>query len=144
MVEGEALMTLSRLRQLAPEITARMEARGGDVLALYVFGSQASGQTHAASDIDLAVLVDEPLKDALELEGELAELLGAEVDLVDLRRAPTVLQAQVVSEGERLLAKDFVEAARFETFVFSSYARLNEERREILEDIFARGSIHGG
>ena len=31
---------------------------------------------------------------------------------------------------------------RFEDFVFASYARLNEERRGILEDIRRRGRIH--
>jgi uncharacterized protein len=139
-------MSLECLQRLAPEIAARVHTHAGGLVALYAFGSQVSGQTHSGSDIDLAVLIDEPLSGAgaLELEAELAELLGAEVDVVDLRRAPTVLQAQVVSEGERFLSTDPAEAARFETFVFSSYSRLNEERREILDDIFARGSVYGG
>jgi hypothetical protein len=31
----------------------------------------------------------------------------------------------------------------FEAFALSAYARLNEERREILNDVRARGRVHG-
>ena len=33
---------------------------------------------------------------------------------------------------------------RFEDLTYSAYARLNEERREILEQIRREGRVHGG
>ncbi len=39
--------------------------------------------------------------------------------------------------------KHMIEKAGFETYVFSSYARLNEERREILETVQQRGRVYG-
>jgi hypothetical protein len=52
------------------------------------------------------------------------------VDLVDLARAPAVLRAQVVARGRCLHATDALEAAAFEMYALSDYARLSEERRE--------------
>ncbi|MCC5862855.1 MAG: hypothetical protein JJT93_13220 [Gammaproteobacteria bacterium] len=47
--------------------------------------------------------------------------------------------------GRRLFCaeghEEHVEA--FETFVYADYARLNEERAGILQDVLARGRVHG-
>ena len=66
------------------------------------------------------------------------------IDLVDLRSVPTDLQAQIISKGKRTLVREFNRVEIFEDFVYSSYARLNEERRFILADIQQRGSIYAG
>lgn len=65
------------------------------------------------------------------------------MDLVDLREGSTVMTAQIVSEGRRLLWRDEARCAAFEAHALSDYARLNEERRGILADIRARGRVHG-
>jgi hypothetical protein len=64
------------------------------------------------------------------------------VDL-DLSQVSTVMQAQVVSTGRVLRDADPSHRERFETTVYSSYARLNEERREILDRVRREGRIHG-
>ncbi|CAN5730634.1 hypothetical protein BH20ACT11_BH20ACT11_16830 [soil metagenome] len=74
---------------------------------------------------------------------ELASRAGRDVDVVDLARASTVMRAQVVHEGERLYCADGTACDTFEDYVYSSYARLNEERREILRDILSRGRVYG-
>lgn len=53
------------------------------------------------------------------------------------------MQAQVISRGTLLLDLDPTQRERFETRVYSAYARLNEERRGILERIQREGRIHG-
>jgi len=65
------------------------------------------------------------------------------VDLIDLRSASTVMRAQVVSTGERLFCANEPACGEFEDRVYSDYARLNEERHHILNDIKARGRIYG-
>jgi len=55
-----------------------------ELMAIYLFGSQASGDAAAASDVDLAVLVRgqlDPLQ-LWELSGELADIVQRPVDLV--------------------------------------------------------------
>jgi hypothetical protein len=50
---------------------------------------------------------------------------------------------QVVANGQRLYTADVNVVEQFEDTVFSSYVRLNEERRGILDDVRQRGNIHG-
>jgi len=50
---------------------------------------------------------------------------------------------QVVAHGELLYSTGSNDVDQFEDTVFSSYARLNEERREILADVLQRRSIYG-
>lgn len=111
-----------------------------DCQAIYSFGSWGTAAERADSDIDLAVLPLHPL-DAVqrwELGQQLASLARRDVDLVDLLRASTVLRMQVVANGQRLYAADVNAVEQFEDTVFSSYARLNEERRDILDDVRQR------
>jgi hypothetical protein len=54
------------------------------------------------------------------------------------------MRAQIVANGERLFCRDLRRCEQFEGWVFSDYARLNEERRGILEDIRQRGTVCGG
>lgn len=116
------------------------------VIAIYLFGTWGGPHQRKDSDVDLAVLPNTPL-DAVacwELAQRLAAEAGKDVDLVNLRTASTVLRAQVVAGGDRLYCADQNRCAEFEDFVFSDYARLNEERKGILEDIQRRGNVYGG
>jgi predicted nucleotidyltransferase len=116
------------------------------LIAVYRFGSTASGRTHAASDVDLAVLATAPLAATarFDLQERLAARLHRDVDLVDLRAASTVMRMQVVSTGTLLAAIDPAAQEQFEDLTYSAYARLNEERREILEQVRREGRVHGG
>ena len=113
-------------------------------IALYQFGSEAKGQAYAGSDLELAFLSFAPLPPVqrFDLEQDLVSLLHKNVDLIDLRQASTVMKMQVISSGKCIFSKNDGERDRFETWVYSSYARLNEERREILNDIQKRGSVY--
>jgi predicted nucleotidyltransferase len=71
----------------------------------YLFGSAAQGSHDEQSDVDVAVGFDEP-SDALdrfrllgELEDRLVRVLKRAVDVVDLYRAPPILQHQILSDG---------------------------------------------
>ena len=113
--------------------------------AVYLFGSHASNQAMPDSDVDLAVLGKSPYTaaDLFNVSSNLAIMLKRNVDLVDLRAVPTDLQAQIVTKGQRHVLTNFEQIESFEDFVYSSYARLNEERKYILADIQQRGSVYG-
>ena len=116
-----------------------------DCQAIYRFGSWGTEAQRPDSDIDIAILPARPLKQVRrwELAQTMAAQAGRDVDLVDLLQASTVMRLQVVAHGELLYAPDAVSIEMFEDMVFSSYARLNEERRDILADVRQRGSIYG-
>ena len=116
-----------------------------DVLAIYLFGSLARGDQQIESDVDVAVLtpVSRSPTRVFDVAQQLAAVLHRDVDLLDLRSATTVMRMQVVSTGRCIYCTDEVKRQEFEMLVYSSYARLNEERREILKDIAARGAVYG-
>lgn len=114
--------------------------------AVYRFGSTATGDAGRGSDVDIAFLpahAVDPVR-RFEVQEEIAALLRRDVDLVDLRSASTVLRMQVLSGGFTIGVFDDVERQRFEDLVFTSYPRLNEERREILADVHHRGRVFDG
>jgi len=116
-----------------------------DFIALYRFGSQTKESARPDSDVDLAVLTCHPIpaRRRFELAQDLAVHLHHDVDLVDLRTASTVMRMQVISTGECLAAPNEAVRREFEMYAYSDYARLNEERREILKRVSESGLIYG-
>lgn len=115
-----------------------------DLMAVYVFGSQATGEVHADSDLDLAVLAAGPVEPLLlwQLSGDLADIVAVPVDLLDLRTASTVMQYQVITTGHRLWNKDS-QAGIFESYILSEKTALDAARAELLADIQKEGKVHG-
>jgi predicted nucleotidyltransferase len=116
-----------------------------DVVAVYLFGSEASGETLPDSDLDIAVLTRAPVGPVQrwDLQERLASLVHRDVDLLVLGSASTVMRMQVVQNGRLLFDADPTARGEFEAMVFSDYARLQSERRAIIEDATGRGQIHG-
>lgn len=127
-----------------PLILQLLQKRIPGLLAVHAFGSRVQGTADAHSDLDLAVLVAgyaEPLL-LWELSGELAEIAGCEVDLLDMRAASTVMQYQILSAGERWWVAD-TQADLFEAAILSEKTALDAARAGLLDDIRQRGTIHG-
>jgi predicted nucleotidyltransferase len=145
---NEPLNTIQRQPKgndlLLDSLVTRIRAARPDVVAVYLFGSFGTPQARPDSDIDLAILATHPLAAAecWKLAQELAVLARKDVDLLDLLSVSTVMRFQVVGRGRRVFCVNDGACATFETWTYSSYARLNEERREILDDIRRRGRVH--
>jgi predicted nucleotidyltransferase len=119
-----------------------------DVQAVYLFGSYGTDEAWPDSDVDIAVLLPHEKSQKSgsllmsDLCFELERLLEKGVDLINLRQVPTVLQKEVVMADRCIYKADEYEADEFEMLTFSYYQKLNEERRQILEDVLARGRIY--
>lgn len=132
------------LAALQHSIIRHLQAGLPDLLALYAFGSRIQGTATAESDLDLAVLVP-GYADALllwELSGELADIAGCPVDLLDLRAASTVQQHQILTTGERWWSAG-PQVALYEVALLNEKLALDEARAGLLSDIAKRGRIHG-
>lgn len=118
--------------------------RFGDLLAVWAFGSRVRGQARPDSDWDLAILVPGRANPVAlwNAASDLSELLGAPVDLVDLRAASTVLQYLVVTTGERWWRRN-ARVDLFEAAVLSEKTSLDEARAPLLRDILHEGRIYG-
>ncbi len=116
-----------------------------DLIAVYRFGSTAHGTAVPSSDADVGVLAAGRIPDAIrfDLQERIAAGIRRDVDLVDLAVASPVMAIQVVARGELLYDGDPEARGRFEDRVFGTYARLNEERRGILERVAAEGTVYG-
>lgn len=90
---------------------------------------------HLRCDIDVAVLMEKKLDPIarFDVEQALAIEFNQGVDLVDLLTPSTVLQNQVIMNGELLFGSEN-EQTKFEMQVMSMYQHLNEERSDILQE----------
>ena len=126
-------------------IIALMRSRLDGVLAIYAFGSRVQGTADKQSDLDLAVLVRgyaDPLM-LWALAGEAADIVGCPVDLLDLRKASTVMQQQVLVKGERWWVAEGAEAGLFECAALSDKLELDRARAPLLRDIERDGRVYG-
>ena len=132
------------IQALQQSLVRMLQSRVPRLLAVYAFGSRIQGTAGSQSDLDLAVLVAgyaDPLA-LWELSGDLADLAGCPVDLLDLRAASTVMQYQIITTGERWWASNS-QAALYEAAVLSQKTELDTARAGLLDDIQKRGRIYG-
>jgi len=115
------------------------------VQAIYLFGTYDTEDERPDSDVDIGVLLAPQQARAAgllalgDLRFELEDLLKKKVDLINLRRVPTVLQKEVIAADRRICYVDEYAADEFEMLTLSYYQKLNEERAEIIEDTLATG-----
>jgi len=128
------------------QIPDRIQKQIPTVWSIYLYGSQVTNEALSESDLDIALLGPDRISalKIFEVARSAESQFHTTIDLVDLRSVPTDLQAQIISKGRRTLVREFNRVEIFEDFAYSSYARLNEERRFILADIQQRGSIYAG
>lgn len=112
---------------------------------IILFGSTAVNRERKSSDIDLAFLGSESKSayDLFMIGQKVASLLDREVDLIDLSQASTVMQMQIVHHGKILYCVNEKKRIEFEMKVYKMYAKLNEERKVILDRIKESGEVYG-
>ncbi len=112
---SELAATLARLPELFPGIEV-----------VYLFGSQATGDAGAESDIDVGLYTDDdmlaqdPLLD-LRIAVYLESVCRRPVDVTIMNRANAVLQHEILRTGKRLRETDPEKRARRELIAFKEY-----------------------
>ena len=120
----------------------------------YLYGSTVSGFTHPFSDVDIALIVDDPISSRerrhllLRLPVDLAnscDIRNADVRIIN--DAPLVFRGKVVTEGIVVYARTDDERVEFETSTRLHYFDYLPIHRQLQDAFFAdvreRG-LHGG
>lgn len=121
------------------DVVALLDTRFGlDVL--YVFGSTATGTASADSDVDLAALFARPVPAAARLGvlGDLASVLGRDVDLVDLDDASPIVAMQVLRHGRIVHEADRRRRVAFEAATPGRYEDLVRIRQPQVDALLRR------
>jgi predicted nucleotidyltransferase len=94
-----------------------------EIVALYLYGSQAEGQANLLSDVDIAILARPQLSksDLWRLEDRWTAHWPAPVDLRLLNLAPLPFRYQVTAKGRRLWAVDTGLVAEIESLIWRQY-----------------------
>jgi predicted nucleotidyltransferase len=106
------------------EVIRGVLAAGPALRLAVLFGSGARGALTPSSDVDLAILPENPdlsLPDELRLQVELERSLRRSVDLVRLDRSESLLRWQVASTGSPVLARPLEEWPRFQARAASEW-----------------------
>jgi predicted nucleotidyltransferase len=113
---------------------------------IYLFGSEANGTSSTESDVDIALLTPYECKvnsiDLYELKGKVEIALGKDVDIIHLNQASIVFQFQITTTAKQLYAKNASLVLQYEVLVLSMYQRLQEERKDILNEIISSGKVY--
>jgi predicted nucleotidyltransferase len=125
-------------------------AAEGDVVAAYLFGSQARGQAGPLSDVDLAVWLDPSLDRDRRWRRQLdltrlgtSTLRTNEVQVIVLNDAPPLLAHRALRDGIVLADSDPLQRVRFETAAIIRYLDtipLREEMSRGLRQRMAEGT----
>lgn len=116
-------------------------------IAIYLFGSASRNELREDSDIDLGFLthynasIDEYSK--FMLAQELADIFKRDVDLVHVNSSSSVFKVQITYYGKVIYCNDDNERMLFEMRALKEYVMLNEERKEIIDNIKESGTVYG-
>jgi predicted nucleotidyltransferase len=108
--------------------------------SLWLFGSEAQGTARPDSDVDLAALFKgrpTPVE-VFEVQAELAEILGRDVDLVNLDRVSPILGRQVLRQGRLMMDRNPNRRYAFFSRTISMYEDVKIQRREAERKLLER------
>jgi predicted nucleotidyltransferase len=94
-----------------------------EIVALYLYGSQAEGHANALSEVDIGVLVqrDIPRESIWRMEDRWASVWLDRVDLRVINLAPVDFRFEVITRGERIWEGDLDQVAEVESLIRRKY-----------------------
>ncbi|MGB9700890.1 MAG: type VII toxin-antitoxin system MntA family adenylyltransferase antitoxin [Thermodesulfobacteriota bacterium] len=120
-----------------------------DVIALFFFGSLATGKLRPLSDLDIALLLKDNISKGklFNREIDLICLIGKELgteefDLIILNTAPLRFAHQILKNGKKIFVKDQRRLANFQEEVIKKYIDF-KFYQEQFNQAFLSGLIHG-
>ena len=143
MIRGELKLPDGAILKI-PEIVD-VVSEDDDFVALYSFGSLASGNLKPLSDLDFAVLLTRHLTRKQRFDKQLG-LIGIfnrifktdEIDLILLNDAPARFAFQILKTGKLLACKNQSDLIDFNEYVIKTYLDFNYFRKNF-DSAFLKG-----
>jgi len=97
--------------------------RHNQIVAIYMFGSTATGKYRNGSDIDIAIMVRGSMEgmERVQVETSLSNFLKRDVDLIIFGDANPLLQHQILAYGRLVFESDPKERVRQEVAARREY-----------------------
>jgi len=110
------------LELLLKELIAWAQAQP-EIIALYLYGSQAQGRASALSDVDVAIMArgDLSRSQLWRLDDRCSARWPEKVDIRVLNLGPLPFRYEVTAQGRRLWAVDPGEVADLESLIWRQY-----------------------
>ena len=107
-----------------------------NINTVYIFGSHGTEYENDRSDLDLGILFLKPpeILRQMNLEAEIEEIIGQEVDIVSLNKCNILLKYKVIKEGEKIYEQDEIKTADFIENVLKYYFDYNIKMKRFRED----------
>ncbi len=107
-----------------------------EVVAVYIFGSQATDKTGRSSDVDIGILLDTnervaQIEKRNQYMVELANILRKEIHPIILNSASEELMRQIFAKGKCILIKDQKKLSLFKMTMFARIADFGYYRSQM-------------
>jgi len=103
-----------------------------NVIAIYLFGSHAKGEATPLSDIDIAVITENPTP---ESEAEIGSLASPQIDVVLFHRLPLHIKFEVFKYGKELFVRDEEKLLEIKLEVMREYLDTARMYRQISSEV---------
>lgn len=139
----DKIPTLEDLKALSPKLPEKIPY----LKMLVLFGSRATGKTHANSDWDFAALYDEKLREEscrdkgfawFEVPGVIGQVFSFnsdEIDVVELNRASPLIAHFIARDGKLLYEKEPGEFDKFKQKALMSDVEMQALSRNLRQSI---------
>lgn len=118
-----------------PDVARRIVAEIKEhpkVFAIFLFGSWARGEQMPISDVDIAVLLDNPNKSD---EADIGSMYSPTVDVVLFHLLPIRIQFQALKEGQPLFVRDEEKLKEVTFQVMRQYHEMEWFYRRYFEEV---------
>jgi uncharacterized protein len=128
------------MKQLLDQLIAWAQTQP-EIVALYLYGSQAQGIANALSDVDIAILAQPqlPREELWRLEDRWTSQWPKRIDLRLLNLAPLAVRYEVTAHGQRLWAARAATIAEIESLIWREYwdlrPRLEQDWAQYVEHV---------
>jgi len=126
---------LNMLKQSIINKIKRYFKAQGNVLAVYLYGSYATGDETSASDLDLAVILDKQItnKSAFDLRikyaNEISNLVKPSVEIIILNNSNSPVLNQQAIAGQLIFSQDDDKRADFEVRLLREFEETSNLRK---------------
>jgi predicted nucleotidyltransferase len=114
-----------------------------DIVAIYLFGSYATGKARSCSDIDLAILFDSRSRTAINRRLdkyliELSRILRKDVHMTAMDFAGEGLLKQIFKNGKSIIVNDIKKMSYFKMIAYSKIVDFHYHRRKMQSGIILK------